>query len=232
MKKIKKCPICGAMIDDDNFYRCSRFPICTYQMPVTAPNQNSIQIVWDIETTGFSRSNDRIIEIGAVKINSKGAIIDRFNMICNPGLDNFGKPIMISATIRQLTGINNAMVKNQPLETAAVASFIQWIKEDKAEISITHNGDKFDIPFLKSACLRAKVGFPFVKSIDTLHLAKNLKLLDRGCQNLKQSTLAAYYNIIYNAHRACDDAEALFKIYQEMLKDAAKYSYTIQPKLI
>ena len=40
-------------------------------------------VVFDIETTGFSKINDKIIEIGAVKI-SKGEVIDTYSTFVNP----------------------------------------------------------------------------------------------------------------------------------------------------
>ena len=40
-------------------------------------------VVFDIETTGFSAEQDRIIEIGAVKITN-GVITDRFSRFINP----------------------------------------------------------------------------------------------------------------------------------------------------
>lgn len=40
-------------------------------------------VVFDIETTGFSPVNNRIIEIGAVKV-SGGEIVDRFSTFVNP----------------------------------------------------------------------------------------------------------------------------------------------------
>jgi DNA polymerase-3 subunit alpha (Gram-positive type) len=51
-------------------------------VPIVINNQNENLddrfVVFDIETTGFSSENDRIIEIGAVKIEN-GKIVDRFN---------------------------------------------------------------------------------------------------------------------------------------------------------
>ena len=40
-------------------------------------------VVFDIETTGFSKNNDRIIEIGAVKI-VEGKIVDKYSSFVNP----------------------------------------------------------------------------------------------------------------------------------------------------
>ena len=40
-------------------------------------------VVFDLETTGFSSKNDKIIEIGAVKIK-KGLVVDRFSEFVNP----------------------------------------------------------------------------------------------------------------------------------------------------
>ncbi len=42
-------------------------------------------VVFDIETTGLSPINDRITEIGAVKIR-EGVVVDEFNQLINPGI--------------------------------------------------------------------------------------------------------------------------------------------------
>lgn len=59
-------------------------------------------VVFDIETTGFSAMKDKIIEIGAVRVED-GKITGRFSEFVNPR-------IPIPFRIQQLTSINDSMV--------------------------------------------------------------------------------------------------------------------------
>lgn len=59
-------------------------------------------VVFDLETTGFSPETNRIIEIGAVKVQN-GKIVDKFSTFVNPQVPfRFG--------LEQLTSINDSMV--------------------------------------------------------------------------------------------------------------------------
>ena len=58
-------------------------------------------VVFDIETTGLSAKKNKIIEIGAVKVEN-GEIIDRFSAFVNPR-----EPIPFE--IERLTGINDGI---------------------------------------------------------------------------------------------------------------------------
>ena len=40
-------------------------------------------VVWDLETTGLSKSEDRIVQFGAVRYNADGSV-QEFNFLINP----------------------------------------------------------------------------------------------------------------------------------------------------
>lgn len=213
----KKCPKCGSDINIFN-HKCTRFPYCTYVSQ--DENKNILEIrdyvVFDLETTGFNKKEDRIIEIGAVKIKD-GQIVDNFSMLCNPGLRN-GRQIFVNAKITDLTGIRNADLKDKPLESEAVQAFSEWLSDMDKCVAVAHNGASFDIPFLKSACRRLQIPFRFYSIIDTVRVAKSLDMVGDGLiANNKQPTLAQYFGIEYDAHRAVNDCQCLQKIYSELL---------------
>ena len=64
-------------------------------------------VVFDLETTGFSPKKNKIIEIGAVKVQ-EGKITERFSSFVNP-------QIPIPFDIEELTGIRDDMVIDAPL---------------------------------------------------------------------------------------------------------------------
>lgn len=208
-----KCPYCGADINPSNGNRCSRFPICLFQEN-DIPSDVSSYIMYDLETTGFSDSRDKIIEIGAIAVKD-GIIVDRFSELCNPGK-------FISQKITELTGITNQMLENVMTSEEAVSSFVDWIKiQGEENLAIGHNIASFDNRMLKAACKRLKLKFPFDYTLDTLTFAKNLKLKERGLvTGYKQGQLGELYGIKYEAHRAVNDVEALSEIFVHLLHDA------------
>ena len=75
-------------------------------------------VVFDIETTGFSPVKDKIIEIGAVRVE-KGQITARFSEFVNPR-------VPIPFRIENLTGINDGMVADaEPIEVI-LPKFMQF----------------------------------------------------------------------------------------------------------
>lgn len=227
---IMKCPICSSELNSENHNRCSRFPICYFtgkQKTLTLTEEPFI--LFDIETTGID-NNSRITEIAAVKIINN-EIVDTFEEMCNPGKDQFGKQIFISARISALTGITNKMVSDKPLESVVVKRFIDWIGDIK--VFSGQNIKTFDIPFMKRACKRVNKDCTFeaVYVVDTLLYAKKMKLKERGLvENYKQPTLAAYYGFSYNAHRALDDVKACYKILTCMIDEAKTLGIDIVPE--
>lgn len=221
-----KCPLCGNEVS--NLGKCVRFPICHYYKKTEEINDNSSYIVFDIETTGLNKQNDRITEIGALKVVN-GKVIDEFNMLVNPGYDENGNKILISQRITEITGITNSMVENEPEEQEAVAQFIEWCGDIKTYAG--QNIIKFDIPFVKTAAKRAGKKFNVSYALDTLNIAKTIHL-DNVLSNLKQVTLANYYGFSYNAHRAIDDVRACHQILKNMLDDGKGKNININPQSV
>jgi len=164
-------------------------------------------VCFDLETTGFSAVNDRIIEIGAVKIQD-GIITDKFNMFVYPE-----KPI--PAKVIELTGINDSMVADAPSQEEAVRKFIDFAGNS---MLVAHNAS-FDMSFINAACERYEI--PYRPAyLDTLALSRKMY---RGLKNYKLNTLAEHFEVgDFNHHRASDDAAILAKILLCMLTDLKK----------
>jgi DNA polymerase-3 subunit alpha (Gram-positive type) len=166
---------------------------------INADNRNIDDefVVFDIETTGFSSVNDKIIEIGAVKIKN-GEIIDSFNEFVNPG-------IKIPYKITELTGITNGMVSNAETIGEILPKFMEFSKE---AVLVAHNAP-FDMSFIKKNCydLGLEVDNPVM---DTIPLCK---FLYTDLKRYKLNVVAKYLGIsLENHHRAVDDAKATGEI--------------------
>lgn len=221
------CPLCKSEINGNNGNRCSRFPVCTYQYIETTVFDDNTYIVFDFETTGRSHQKDTIIEIGAVKVKN-GQIEDSFDRLINPGADEFGNQIYVSEFITNLTGIDNSMLADKPSLKEAMDAFIDFIGDIRT--CSGQNIVSFDIPFLRAACTRCEIEFPFDRCFDTLKIARDqLQLKKKGLvENNTQTSLAAYYGFEYNAHRAEDDAKASCRILEEMKKEGKRLGLSIQ----
>lgn len=164
-------------------------------------------VVFDIETTGFSAAEDRIIEIGAVKITD-GAIVDRFSTFVNP-------EIPIPFEIQQLTHITDDMVLDAPKIEEALPAFLDFVGESAL---VAHNAG-FDVGFIEQNCVRLGRSRTFT-SVDTVGLAR---VLLPTLSKYKLNIVAKALNIsLENHHRAVDDAAATAEIYVkfiEMLKE-------------
>ena len=166
-------------------------------------NTNTSYICFDLETTGLSAANNKIIEIGAVRIVN-GKIEDEFCTLVNPG-------IKIPRKIIKITGINNEMISDAPCELEAIQKFINFCKN--SAVLVAHNAT-FDVSFLVSALKRYNLNFNF-KYIDTLTLCRNkIKFI----KDHKLSTIAKYFKLPkFNYHRANDDAKTLAMIFLKLL---------------
>ena len=164
-------------------------------------------IVFDIETTGFSSIRDRIIEIGAVKVEN-GQIVDKFSTFVNPE-----RPIPFEIT--NLTSITDEMVLDAPTIEVVLPQFLEFIGEGTL---VAHNAG-FDVGFIEQNCRVLGLEQEFT-AVDTVALARVLlPTLSKYKLNLVAKALGIS---LENHHRAVDDAGAtaeIFVKFVEMLKD-------------
>ena len=160
-------------------------------------------VVFDIETTGFSPLVNKIIEIGAVKVE-KGNITERFSTFVNP-------EVPIPFHIENLTGIKDDMVITAPVIAEVMPEFLVFCD---GAVMVAHNAD-FDMSFIKYNCDRLSIPYDFTIA-DTVAMAR---MLLPNLNRFKLDTVARALNIsLENHHRAVDDAACTAEIFEKFVK--------------
>ena len=174
------------------------------QIVTDSKNQrlDSSYVVFDLETTGFSPTQNKIIEIGAVKVVG-GKIVDRFSEFVNP-------EVPIPFQIEDLTGINDHMVLDAETIETLLPRFMEFCKDS---VLVAHNAD-FDTGFIRVNCERLSLPYDYTV-LDTVSLAR---LLLPELSKYKLNIVAKALGIsLENHHRAVDDAEATAEIFLKFL---------------
>ncbi len=164
-------------------------------------------VVFDIETTGFSPVNNRIIEIGAVKVCS-GEVVDRFSTFINP-------QVPIPFEIEKLTGIRDDMVMEAPLIEEVLPKFLEFCE---GCVLVAHNAN-FDMSFIMENSRR--LGLPTEYTyVDTVGIAR--VLLPNQAKHTLDAVAKTLNISLENHHRAVDDAECTAWIFVKFIKMLAE----------
>lgn len=105
--------------------------------PAEAPPLDGELVCVDLETTGGSSDQHRVIEVGIVRL-AGGAIVDEWSSLVNPGT-------RIPPSIEAFTGITNDMVAEAP-RFADLADRVQ--QQIEGRLFVAHNA-RFDYGFLR-----------------------------------------------------------------------------------
>ena len=161
--------------------------------------------VLDLETTGFSATNDRITEIGIMKVKNK-EVIDEFSSFVNPERH-------IPERVTEVTNITDEMVKDAETIEKVFPKMLEFLGDQDETVIVAHNAN-FDVGFLKQNAKR--LGYDFDYSyLDTLSLAKDLF---PDYKKYKLGKIAENLGIkVEVAHRALDDVDTTVKVFNVMI---------------
>lgn len=161
-------------------------------------------VFFDLETTGVSIVNDRIVQIGAIKIFPNGDKEIK-NRLVNP-------TIPIPKESAEVHGISDEDVKDQPVFAQIAKAMFDWLKDSDLA---GYNSDNFDIPLLAEEFLRVGIEYPTkdVRFIDVIKIERLVNSHRLG------DTYERYTGeILENAHDALADIEATIAIFEHQVK--------------
>jgi len=160
-------------------------------------------VFFDLEATGLSVTNDRIVEIGIIKINTDGTE-EKLTERINPEI-----PIPKETT--EIHGITNADVKDCPNFKTIGSEIAKFIGDSDLA---GYNSNKFDIPLLLEEFIRAEIDFSMTsrRCVDVQNIF----------HKMEKRTLEAAYRFycakdLENAHSAEADIIATYEVLKAQL---------------
>lgn len=162
-------------------------------------------VAFDLETTGLNPRENRIIEIGAVKVID-GSITDEFDQLVDPR-------VQIPYHITRLTGITKEDVSGAQRIEQVLPDFLKFIENLPL---VAHNAP-FDVGFLERSMADLGMRTPMSNRVyDTFELSK---FIVPQMRHHSLSSLLSYFNIrLENAHSAFDDAEGAAYLLYSLIK--------------
>ncbi len=183
-------------------------------MRATSHTGNPPKICFDTESTGLDTANDRVVEIGCVRLDGRIITLnpeDRFQVYINPGFDMDDEVIAIHH-------ITNEFLEDKPPFEAVVDDFLAFISG--AEL-MAHNA-KFDVGIINAELARLGKGRleDYVAKItDTMDIARKVF----PGRHVTMDNLCAILHIDLEerkekGHGALLDAELLAQVYVDMTR--------------
>lgn len=162
-------------------------------------------MVVDLETTGFSPGQARVISLAALALDDAGRVEESVVSLLNPGVD---------PGPTHVHGITSSMLEDQPTFGDIVGDVAQLLK---GRTLVAHNV-AFDYSFLAAEAELIGAELPTETVMCTVELTRRLGL---ELENFRLQTLARHWGVEQlRPHDAFDDASVLAQVLQPALHRA------------
>jgi DNA polymerase-3 subunit epsilon len=176
-------------------------------------------VVLDLETTGLRPGEDRITEVGAVKVRG-GDVLGEFQTLVHPGR-------AVPPAITTVTGISTAMLTGAPPVGAVLPSLLEFLR---GAVLVAHNA-RFDVSFLDAELARSGRPRLACDVVDTARLGR--RLVRDEVRDLRLATLANHFRSrVRPSHRALQDARATVDVLHGLLERAGTIGATTLEDLL
>lgn len=176
-------------------------------------------VVLDLETTGLRPDEDRITEVGAVKVRG-GRLLGEFQTLVAPG-------VAVPPRVTAVTGLSDALLADAPPLSAVLPMLLEFLGN---HVLVAHNA-RFDTGFLDAAL--ARHGYPrlTLDVVDTARLAR--RLVRDEVRDRRLATLARFFRARTTpTHRALADARATVDVLHGLLERAGTVGVTTVEDLL
>lgn len=137
-------------------------------------------IALDVETTGLNPARDKLLEIGAVRVQN-GVICATYVTLVDGGTE-------VPERIEELTGITDAMRRTGKKTAEAIREFLEF----RGSLPVVGHNVSFDYGFLKQAAINEGCAFE-TEALDTLKIARRVL---PGLPSRALTAMCAYYQLI------------------------------------
>lgn len=172
--------------------------------------------VLDIETGGFSKKKNAIVEVAILFLNSDREIVEEYQTLIAPYPRNpevaeeEGQLVSYKEDAMAVHGIPMEEIMNGPSAEEVGAKIVELIMKHDAHVIVGHCAKGFDRPWIENFLERFGNGYKFRSCIDTCDLSKAI-----GSKVNDLPFLCQKHGIEHiDAHRALADCHATLSLWK------------------
>lgn len=161
----------------------------------------------DLETSGTNPWNDRVIEVGILKVKD-GEIVGKMDTLVNPERT-------VSSFTENFINVSNEELKQAPIFEKLVPEINDLIKDT---IIVAHNA-RFDYSFMQGEYSRLEMPFEYPH---TCSVKLSRKLYPQHRRHNLDEIINRFNIVCENRHRALADAEVIYHFFCSAYKEKSR----------